>query len=108
MPQVPVAIPVLILRRPELCSEGSTSDTRCLINLQTLLQESPRTIDDLSASLAARKSFLPRDFVVDKANIVWHLPFPFPISLDFLLAMDDLVVNDVPDLALVGLCSVCV
>ena len=105
-PHVAVAMPVLILRRPEHGSQCSTYDTGRLIDLDMILEESPSTIDHLSSGFAANKALLTRHFVCDNGNIVWRLPFPLAMDLDFLLAAHDVVAHHARDLTLVGLRSI--
>ena len=107
-PHVVVAIPVLILGRAELCSQGSNSDTGGLIDLQWALQESPGAIDHLSSGLAVTRRLLTMHFVGNKADIIWRMPFPLAIDLCLLLAMSNLIAQHTRDLAPVDLGSISV
>lgn len=75
-------MPVLILRRPESGSRGSTSDTGRVIDLDTAREESPGTIDHLSCGFAGNKI---RHFVATMRTQFGACHFRLPWIIGLLL-----------------------
>ena len=106
-PQVLLPQPVLVLGRAQLGSQASGSSSAMLIQDDSILEISPRTINGLS-------SYLPlhcllgswQGAVTCHANIGGTLPSPFALHLDALLAVHHVVVDDPGHLNSIALGSI--
>ena len=65
-----------------------------LIQNNPILQEAPGSVNDLGAGLDGHLLLAAGDTMGHQTNILWKLPFPNTLHLDFLLAVHNIVMDD--------------
>ena len=101
-------MPILVLCGSELGTEQLTSSFAVLIDLYTVLEVPPASIDNLRPRLHDELFAGPRDSVLHKGYVLGLDPYILSVSLHTLLAMDDPVMDDAWHDELVRLREVCV
>ena len=104
-PQISVAMPVLILRRPNVSTKQRASHLGELIQTQAFLDELPSPINDLGSCLDT--IFFPWKFVGSKFHKNRRLPDIFAFDLDTFLLMNYTVVQNTWHFGLVRTCTIC-
>ena len=100
-PQVVVAVPVLPLGTPHLQGHHGRRSLGILISAQALLDESPGTINYLSAGFSFNFAAI-RELVGGNLDIVWLQPDPLATSFHPLLLVNHRIVQHARDLHAVG------
>ena len=99
-PQIIAPVPVLILSTAKLCLQHARPSLGRAVQGDSLLEETPATIDHLSARLDF-EDLATRKLVADKLAILGSLPDPLLALLHALFAMHNSVVNHAGNLQLV-------
>ena len=107
-PEIRILVPILVLCGSELGTEQLTSGFAVLINLYTVLQVPPASIDTLRPRLHDELFAGPRDSVLHKGYVLGLDPYIISVSLRTLLAFDDPVMDDAWHDELVRLRGACV
>ena len=104
-PQVSVAMPLLILCRPDLGTKKGAAHFRELVQTQAILDEPPSSINDLCACLHTQL-FATWQFVGHQLHKIRWFPHEFASHFHALLLVNNTVVQDTAHFGFVRTCTV--
>ena len=104
-PQVSVAMPLLILCRPDLGTKKGAAHFRELVQTQAILDEPPSSINDLCACLHTQL-FATWQFVGHQLHKIRWFPHEFASHFHALLLVNHTVVQDTAHFGFVRTCTV--